>query len=121
VGRLASSTRVLEGVSADIERDMRIMVKGGKFGTYIEEKLLLVLKDKTRSEDSVLRGQQQVRGVDQGALLPSRVKRRHRDVRRTERRPYTAGSMPQSARGAAVFAPRRLVVRAAPIIRPLLR
>ncbi|AVH54623.1 MULTISPECIES: hypothetical protein [Streptomyces] len=35
--------------TADIERDVRIMVPGGKFGTYIGEKLLPVMKDRTRS------------------------------------------------------------------------
>ncbi|MFE2671064.1 hypothetical protein [Streptomyces mirabilis] len=51
--------------AADIERGVRIMHKGDKFGTYIGEKLLLAMKDTTWSADSVFRGQRQVRGVDQ--------------------------------------------------------
>ncbi|MFE4999286.1 hypothetical protein ACFRH4_50225 [Streptomyces mirabilis] len=39
--------------TADIERGVRIMHKGEKFGTYIGEKLLLVMKDRTWSVDSV--------------------------------------------------------------------
>ncbi|MBZ9643993.1 hypothetical protein [Streptomyces sp. PSKA30] len=53
--------------AVDIERGANIVVKGGKYVMPIGKKLLPVMKDRTRSSASVLRGQQ-VRDVDQGQL-----------------------------------------------------
>ncbi|MET8102224.1 hypothetical protein ABZV29_38220 [Streptomyces sp. NPDC005236] len=44
--------------TVDIERGVNIVVKGGKYVTFTGKKLSLVMKDRTRSSASVLRGQQ---------------------------------------------------------------
>ncbi|QIY92943.1 hypothetical protein HEP87_56170 [Streptomyces sp. S1D4-11] len=67
IGYVTDCRKELVENTADIERGVRIMHKGDKFGTCIREKLLLVMKDRTWSADSIFRGQRQVRGGGPGA------------------------------------------------------